>query len=483
MPAHPPGPTVPRPSFALPLRGVALATLLLMLVAGLTVAGGEPASSASVGSSTAPGSLAQVAQRRTKKGWVPDKGAKFNVPRVGGEPQFRLEQQVIDAINRAKPRSFIKMAMFSFDRTQVSDALIAARKRNVRVQVIVNGHELPRAQQMLANRLGPRYKRVKYIDETGAKQWKTVERKNFFYQCRASCRGDGDVQHSKFVLFTRTGQARNVVMLGSLNMKLNGSYNQFNDLLTLNNKAGLHRALDGIFEEMKQDRARKNSYRKLRIGKRFQLEVMPFPRLRATPRTEWTPARDPIIKLLAPVKCRRAKTNSGRTIIRVNMHAWDEERGRLIANRFRDLYQQGCDVRIMVGFAGGKVRRVFAAPTSRGLMPVRSTGFDTDYDGEIDLYSHTKIITINGNYDGRRDRKVVVTGSSNFQHGGQYGDELIFRAYHPGLYRQYADNWGYVWREHTHGFHWGRIMARGGKGSYYMLWDGLGTDSPEWRDE
>ncbi|QCX28181.1 phospholipase D-like domain-containing protein [Nocardioides jishulii] len=421
-----------------------------------------------------------------KKPWKPDAGAKFNTPRVGGERQLRLENQVIAAINRAKPGSTIKMAMFSFDRHQVADALIAAKKRGVFVQVIVNNHEFPPAQRKLRKALGNRTVTRTWTDKKGKKHKKVVQRRQFHYQCKSACRGDGDVQHSKFILFTRTGGAKHVVMLGSLNMKLNGSLNQFNDLLTVNDNKRFHSVLNEVFDEMRADRVLKNSYRKYAIGKRFQLEVMPFARKKATRKTRWTRARDPIVKLLAPVKCTGAKTNSGRTIVRVNMHAWDGDRGAMIANKLWDLHHRGCDVKIHVGFAGKKVRDIFARPTKRGRVPFRSTGFDTDGDKEIDLYSHAKIMMVNGHYDGVRNRKMVVTGSSNFQNGGQYGDELILRIFSPALYRQYADNWGDLWRNHTHGFNWTVVNARGARGLVaprYSLSDGLGTDSEEWRDQ
>lgn len=460
---------------------VSLVLAVSMLGAvGPSTAAEAPASTAK-SADTATSAL--VAKQAAKKKWRPKVGAKFNVPRVGGDRMYRLERAVIAAINHAKPKTTIKMAMFSFDRTQVSDALIRAKRRKVRVQVIVNGHEFPKAQRDLKKALGKRYKKKKV---NGKK--KRVKRKNFFYQCKASCRGDGDVQHSKFILFEQSGKAKKVVMLGSLNMKLNGVKNQFNDLLTLGGKSRkIYNKLNLIFNEMSRDNVYKDSHRIYKQGKRFKLEVMPYARRKATKKTKWTPKRDPIIRLLNHVKCRGARTNDGRTIIRVNMHAWDKARGALIANRFRNLYASGCNVKLMVGFAGAKVRNIFARPTKRGLVPIRSTGFDTNGDGQIDLYSHDKILTVNGHMGNKRDRKMVVTGSSNYQNGGQYGDELIFRVFSPKLYRQYADNWGYVWRNHTHGFKWGRRMAvRGGPawvGPEYTLTDGLGTDSPEWRDE
>lgn len=399
--------------------------------------------------------------------WRPTPGVKFNVPREGAK-QYILEKQIIAAINHARRDSTIRMVMFSFDRNEVTDALLRARRdRRVAVQVIVNGHELPRAQKRLKRALG--------MDRS---------RRSFFYQCKASCRGQGDVQHSKFVLFSQAGAAKKTVMLGSLNMKLNGVKNQFNDLLTINFAGGLYDALDNVFTEMRRDRPAKRQHLRLAIGDKYLLEVMPFPKSPlATRATRYTVERDPINRILAPVRCTGANTASGRTVIRVNMHAWDRERGVMLAKRFRALYAAGCDVRILVGFMGKSVRQVFGSPTKRGLVPVRSTGFDTDDDGEIDLYSHEKILLINGRYGAATGRRVVVTGSSNYQNGGQYGDELILRVIDGSLHSRYTSNWNTVWGspKYSHGFILARPIVNGR--AVPMLYDGLGTDSPEWRDK
>ncbi|WP_139978214.1 phospholipase D-like domain-containing protein [Nocardioides litoris] len=421
-------------------------------------------------------------KKRRWAGWKPREGASFNIPRSSAANEYRNEARIIEAINHARKNSTIKMAMFSFDRKPVSDALIRAyRKRNVTVQVIVNGHEKPGAQVDLQRALGARYKKK-------PKPKNPARRNSFFYQCVSSCRGHFDVQHSKFVLFTQTGAAKNVTMVGSLNMKANGAVNQFNDLLVLNKAPGLYGSLDKTFQQMKQDKVLRNPLKHEVFG-RYELWTMPFARQKgATPKTEWRIGRDPIIKLLNRIKCTGARTDSGRTIVRVNMHAWDGERGLALAKRFRQLYADGCDVKLMVGFAGRQAREVFGQRTKRGFVPMRSTGYDTDGDLEIDLYSHTKILTVNGNMAGKRDRKLVVTGSSNYQNGGQYGDELVLAINSANLYRQYADNWGYVYKNHTHGFSFNGGASRVTPDGRTVvvkpyLYDGLGIDSEEWRDQ
>ena len=116
-------------------------------------------------------------------------------------------------------------------------------------------------------------------------------------------------------------------------------------------------------------------------------------------------------------------------------------------------------------------------------MPLRSTGWDTDEDDEIDLYSHEKQLLINGNYGGVRNRKLIVTGSSNYQDGGQYGDELIVRKFDYRLYRAYADHWRGLWDWHSHAFGELAIPPGNSGRERSAIVPGGGIDVFDWRDE
>jgi len=129
--------------------------------------------------------------------------------------------------------------------------------------------------------------------------------------------------------------------------------------------------------------------------------------------------------------------------------------------------------------AGKRVRQVFANRTKRGFVPVRSNGFDTNGDGVIDLYSHQKLLEVNGHYWSARDKKIVWTGSSNFQTSGAYGDEIIFRIMSPSNYKRYASNWKWMWENKTRRLPWitGRTLVNGRTVSTAMLLDPLSDSS------
>lgn len=420
-----------------------------------------------------------------KAKWQPAEGPVFNVPRSKPETQFRIEGQVLSAIRHAKKGSRIWMSMFSFDRFPVADALIKARKRGVQVQVLINDHEMTPAQRKLRKAIGTNPKK-----------------KNFAYQCYKGCRSNGDVLHSKFFLFSKTGAARDVVMVGSVNMKMNGAKNQYNDLWTTNDSPELYERLEDLFKQQKLDKPVPKPYIDETIGRKYRLMVTPF---------HGAPYDDPIMTLLRPVKCTGATINGGRTIIRVNMHAWDGSRGKYIAQRFRNLYAQGCDVRIQYGMAGAAVRAVFGNPTKRGYIPVRSNGFDTDHsgpngesDGEVDLYSHMKLLLISGHYGDDTAARYTVTGSSNYQDSGLTGDEMLLTIRGRQTYKAYLNHFNWMWDKRTRAVgyrpHTGNAsptrppfparllaslgqLAPSGELPRMIVTEKYGFDSPEWRDE
>lgn len=415
--------------------------------------------------------------------WKPQSGAKFNVPRAKASNQFRLENQVVASINHARSGSAIRMAMFSFDRFPITNALIRARNRGVRVQVLVNDHEGSGAQKKLRRRLGS-----------------NPSNKNFIYQCKNGCRSSGNNLHAKFYLFSRTGAARYVTMAGSINMKLNGHKNQYNDLTTRVNQKKLHNRMQGIFNQMRADRPRKNPYINTAVDKNIRLQMTPY-------RGRWS--NDPINFHMKKIKCRNTGLNGGRTYVRVNMHAWDGNRGARIATKVRQLYARGCKVRVQYGYGGLKVRQIFGKPTKRGYVPVRSSGLDTNGDRQIDLYSHMKMMTIGGNYAGKRNARVVITGSSNYQDWGIYGDELLLRIQSKNLFRQYTNHYNWMWNNRTRKVYYSprttagfTARSQGTKGSEPQIMtrsaiqeepsgelpamelvEPYGIDSPEWRDQ
>ena len=193
----------------------------LGLVVPLALAGS--ASTAAVRSSAT--TLHKTAQHRrghgqapgTGKGrrWKAFKGPYFNDPHLKAG-HFRIESKVIDTIRHTPKGATIRIAVYSFDRLPVAKALIAAHRRGVHVQMLLNDHQDTKAMKAIRAVIG-------------TNRW----HKSFIYKCQESCRGTANEYnnlHSKFYSFTQAGKSKDVMAIGSANMMLNADLHQWNDL-------------------------------------------------------------------------------------------------------------------------------------------------------------------------------------------------------------------------------------------------------------
>ncbi|ABL83255.1 hypothetical protein Noca_3755 [Nocardioides sp. JS614] len=357
--------------------------------------------------------------------WRPAEGGFFNNPWGERADKFRIERQIVAAIRHARKGSYIRIAVYSFDRVNVARALIDAHRRGVHVQVLHNDHQVTAAMRMLRTELGT---------DRGRRSWDHI--------CTTGCRSEQGVLHDKIYLFDRTGAAENVVMTGSANLTLNATAHQFNDLLVQRNAPRLHHVLLRLFWELRRDRTAQPLFEH-KVLKHYRLWVLPHPRT--------TAANDPVMQVLRQVRCRGARGNTGvdgRTKIRVSMHSWNGDRGTWIADKLRRLYARGCNVKVMWSLAGAEMKQAIGAPTPRGEVPRRADGYNTDCDvlQEVDMYSHQKYLTISGRYGRDRRASYVFTGSSNWTAQGLSGDEMILRAHGLRLVRQWNHNFDFIWR-------------------------------------
>ena len=272
--------------------------------------------------------------------YMPPEGGHFNIPTGNHEQQSRIERTVLDAIQHARKDSYIKIALFSFDRRPMGDALIKAYHRGVHVQVLLNDHQVTRTMRTM--------KGVFHADR---------DRKSFIYQCNRGCRG-GSFLHSKLYVFCHTGGATGgTTMLGSTNLTTNAMVHQWNDLLVLNNK-NVYTVANKVFDQMERDKQAHPVYHVWDISSRFELQAFPHPHT--------TKKNDPIMQILSKVHCKgatRGTGTNGHTKIRVDMHRWSENRGAYIARRLIQLYGEGCDVKLMHGSADDTVRSAMRTRT------------------------------------------------------------------------------------------------------------------------
>ncbi len=384
----------------------------------------------------------------TRKGhrWKAYNGPFFNDPHIRSR-HFTIEKRVIDTIRHVPKGETIRIAVYSFDRMPVADALIAAHRRGVKVQMLVNDHQDTRAMKAVravlgANRFG----------------------KSFIYKCKASCRGTANQYnnlHSKFYSFTRAGKSKDVMAIGSANMTLNAVLHQWNDLYFMSGNEQLFAQFTNLFSDMKHD------YSKRRPARFFcgtpangatcddsvdKYTTWAFPKLSG-------PKNDLVLDMLNKVQCLTPDGHGGqtRTRLALAMHTMRGKRGDYIASAIRQKYAEGCDFRVDYGLIGFHTKQILGAVTPRGRIPLRSTGldyhpdddFDLNHDGEddviLDFYSHQKYFVIQGTYNGVPNTNMVLTGSSNWASLSTANDEIWFTVHGTTVVHKYLDNFNFEW--------------------------------------
>ena len=377
--------------------------------------------------------------------WKPAPGAAFNYPVGSGQARTVLVRRVIAAIDHTLGGETIRIAAYSFDRTDVMNALLAAHHRGVRVQIVLNDNWFSHQTFHLRRVLGHNY-----------------HHKSFVVFCKGSCRGGPGNLHMKVYAFSRTGAAKNVVITGSANMTDRAVFLQWNDLYTMNNEAPLYNTFVHIFNQLKRDRSvspRWVTFHDGSIGGQFyKTEAGSGARASKVSSRTFSklpgPERDPVLQRLKKIRCSAVKGAgvNGRTVIRITMYGWNHARGKWLANQVADLKRRGCDVKAILGVPGGGVQRVL----HNAHIPLRSSDYDYINTGTIadpvwvvNFYSHLKVLAVNGNMSGKPVHSVW-TGSENWSPMSFRNDEIILRVDSARNYRTYAGWFDFMWNHGTH---------------------------------
>jgi phosphatidylserine/phosphatidylglycerophosphate/cardiolipin synthase-like enzyme len=374
----------------------------------------------------------------------PPAGPRFNNP-YGSDAQGRaLVDQVIRAIDSSpgyrRPRdrrthrlvpcpsaprfypSSIRIAVYSIADKQFADALVAAQRRCVSVQVLMNSH--------LTAVTSPSWRSI--IGALGPRGAHYRHRRSFAHRCSNGCLGTA-VLHSKFYLFSRSGRAHDTVMVGSSNMARNATKIQWNDLYTVSGDRRLFSQYRRMFALMVPDHAdgRPHVFRDGRYTSVF------YPYRRATVRSDDT------MRALRSIHCAHASGGTGiggRTVLYVAMHSWHGERGHYLAQRVRQMYDRGCYVRVLYSFMALPVYSELTWGTGPRML-ARRVLFPGPAGVVAAKYSHLKMFAASGNVAGDRSAKVVWTGSNNWTDRGLRADEVTLRIASASVYDAYVRHW------------------------------------------
>ena len=427
----------------------ALVVSMWGLAPSATAAGSRAGASAPLAQAAAAGPTAKAgtttAKPKPKPKWKAYKGAFFNNPHVNAD-RFKIERRIIDTIRHVPKGGSIRIAVYSFDREGVADALIAAHKRGVQIQMLLNDHQDTHAM-----------KRVRAV--LGSNRFA----KNFIYKCKQGCRTFADQYrnlHSKFYTFSQAGRSKNVLITGSVNLTRNAVYHQWNDGYFMSGNETLYKQFNNVFKDMKHD---------------YNTKQPPI-RFCGTPKgaacddsvdkyTTWifpktsTQKSDLVLDMLNKIQCLTPDGNGGqtRTKLALSMHTMRGARGDYLASAIRQKWAEGCDFRVSYGLIGYHTKQILGASTARGRIPLRSTGldyhpdddFDLNHDGEddviLDYYTHQKYFVIQGTYNGVPNTNMVLTGSSNWASLGTAEDEVFFTIQGRNNASRYLANFNSFW--------------------------------------
>jgi hypothetical protein len=386
----------------------AIHAALVAGVLGLGLLAGAPvlASASASDATTAPGS------------YTPVTGALFNNPLGRPAAQRRLFTHITRTINSVPPGGRIRIAVFSFADKEMSQALIAAYRRGVKVRVAFAG-----------NRIFPPMANLRRV------MGSNLANESFVVFCDHSCRGTGGQMHAKFFQFSRAGDARRITMVGSNNITRFNAEEQWSDLYTVTQDLAYYRAFRGWFGQLKNDQPVEDPYLHRELDGHV-VDITPV-RLRTH--------ADPIMSALDQVVC---ETRSGDldpaaadpealvpTEIMIAAHAWNGERGKVLARKVAALQRSGCAVSLFYGEGiGGAVKEILgnarvrmSSGTHRGIL------------------THEKLMIIRGNFGGVPATTKVWTGSHNWSDGALGRDDLIVQIDDETVGQQYVDAFRTMW--------------------------------------
>lgn len=365
---------------------------------------------------------AQVVVGVTPDNYTPPVGMTFSHPYRKGY-RYLIRNQVLRTINSVPPGERIQMASWSFSSKDYRLALKAAKARGVTVQIVLAQRNSGKNSdwKLLARIFGTN------VTPTGS----------WVRRCYRSCRGTSGTMHSKIFLFSKVYRTPFVDISGSANLTDFAVTNQWNQMNTVVGDQPVYDEAVRVFTQMSADQPA--PYVETHYP---NLWTYYYPRGRATP------ANDFMMKALAPVRCTGAVNagKGGRTIIKIAMYAWYEQRGQWLAKRVRQLWNQGCQIQIVFAISSNPVKNILYSPSGRGRIPMRQILLTNTNHVPI-YYLHDKWVTITGNYAGNPANSVSLQGSFNFSDLGFSSDEQFQLIRGRAVYNRFARDFGLLWTD------------------------------------
>lgn len=353
----------------------------------------------------------------------PTKGVTFNNPYGTTAARFRIVHKLVQTINSVKTGHKIRIASWNFRSPSIANALIAAHKRGVSVRILMDyGNWNPDVPNNIAQR-------THHALAQGDKH-RPHDMTSWLKRCKGSCRGPHGIAHTKFYLFDKVQNTRDVVMYGSVNATTLAATIQWNDLYTFTGAANKYTEFLQVFNQMRADKAVAQGYLHYVHGP-VSLDFYPY--------TGAGTSKDPVLTVLNQIRCTGATGGTGingHTVVRIAQTSTYGDRGLALAKRLAQMERRGCNIRVVYAMFGGKVLQIL-----RGShVPMTHLAYDADCNGIYDKYLHMKSMTVNGVYGTDTSARITWNGSSNWTSISLASDEVVGTLQIPRVTRIYS-NW------------------------------------------
>ncbi|MFE2140719.1 phospholipase D-like domain-containing protein [Streptomyces sp. NPDC059456] len=398
-------------------------------------------------------------------------GPVFNKPRGATAEQGAILSELGRLVNGAQSGSDIRISLYLFGSSWLADQLVAAHKRNVNVQILVDDDSISDAWMggsgaAVKKKLEEAFKEAAPAGHTYGTSWFKVCAPN--QPCLA--KSTGGVNHNKFFLFSRTTGSGapdkgkpvdDVVVQSSGNLTTWDRESAWNDAMIVADNALLHAGYTRYFDLMAASQARPDG-----SGRVSDLAIdveAPPAKAYFFPRSSTDVIENILSMVETPVKnpdgtsapvCYGNTTGhgtaDGRTVIRIaNGHISRPK----VAEKLWELANAGCFVDVVYGKladyeAEGTHRETaywLTRSTAKGKISLHRLGNDDLKDPaapEISgTASHTKYLLIDGSYKGAKDQKLVFTGSHTYTGMAlTSNDEALLKYDSPAVHDAYVTN-------------------------------------------
>ena len=333
-------------------------------------------------------------------------GPLFNAPLGGPADQHRVLNRVARAIQDAEVGAEVRLATSRIDDAGLTAALLGAHDEGIPVQVILGGGRATDDEQKLEAVLG---------SDTTTGSW--------VMRCSGSCQGGDGGQELNALLVSRAGGTTDLTLIGS-GPFTDETADQFSDVM-ISTDGDVYAGYRGVFERMAGSTT--NTEEPASRG-------VAFGPLRAQLYPVAAGSRDPMLRALRPVKCRKARglhTDDRRTNVRVSARAWSGERGLAIARRLAGLKSNGCDVVVAIG---SQVKKGVRKTLRKAGIPVRRTA------------SGQQVLVVDGHYGSARGAQRVWTGGPTWTDRGIASDGVAVELPWASAAQSYLSSFSRVWR-------------------------------------